>query len=472
MFIGRKEEIRKLTDAYNSEKSEFVAVYGRRRIGKTFLVRETFKNDFTFYYTGRYKVPSKQQISSFTRAMIDYGLDTRRKPTNWMDVFSGLKILIENSGEKKKVIFLDELPWMDSPGSDFLSSLEYFWNSWASGRRDVLLIICGSASSWIINKIFKNKGGLHNRVTTKIPLKPFSLAEVESLVKSMNLGYSRNNILEGYMAIGGVPLYWSKMDKRKSLAQNINDLFFQENGEFRFEYNELYDSLFNHPDKYKAIIEAIATKKKGLNREEIIKTAKLPNNGRISAMLEDLIECGFIRKYCDLGKKIKDAKYQLIDFFTQFYFSFQKNSYFNDDNYWLNLQGKPEYNTWCGLAFEKICMVHTRQIKQVLGISGISANIFSWDNKETSDERKVQIDLVFERSDNIYSIIEVKYAPSGYKITGAENERILLRKQIFSEHVKSNKGVQTVLITSNGIINPNLVHGINCFIESNDLFRE
>lgn len=472
MFIGRKEEKRRLINAYESEDSEFVAVYGRRRVGKTYLIRETLKNKFTFYHTGRYKIPTKRQIESFYLAMKEQGLKERRKPVSWMETFSLLKRLIESSTHKKKVIFLDELPWMDAAGSDFVSSLEFFWNSWASARKDVMLIICGSASSWILKKIFRNKGGLHNRVTCKIPLKPFSLYEVELLVKERKLGYSRNNILEGYMAMGGVPIYWCKLEKSKSLAENINDMFFLENGEFHNEYRELYDSLFLNAEKYKAIIEALATKRKGLTRSEIIKKAKLENNGRFSSMLEDLIECGFIRKYCDLGKRVKDAKYQLIDFFTLFYFHFIREAVNVDQNYWSMMQLQQRYKVWCGIAFEKVCMVHSRQIKKAMGISGIIANVFSWQNYTNDQYPKVQIDMIFERSDNLYSLFEMKYAPGGYRITRTEIDNILQRKNVFEALVKGKKGVQTVLVTSNGVSNSALASEINCILEANELFVE
>lgn len=472
MLIGRIAEQKRLREAYESDASEFIAVYGRRRVGKTYLVRETFDNRFAFYYTGRYKISSKKQIESFSLALKEYGLEEKRKPETWLECFSLLKILIEKKGPGKKVIFLDELPWMASPGSDFLSCFEYFWNSWASSRNDILMIICGSASSWIINKIFKNKGGLHNRVTGRISLKPFTLHEVELLAKHKNLGYSRNNLMEGYMAIGGIPFYWSRFSKEKSLSANINDLFFSEEGEFHNEYRDLYDSLFHNPEKYKAIIEALAGKKKGLTRGEILAASKLENNGRFSTMLEDLIECGFIRKYCDLGKKVKDATYQLIDFYTLFYFSFLRNAVNKDENYWNYLQSTHEYSTWTGIAFEKLCMVHSRQIKRAMGISGIISNIFSWSYKGDAELPGVQIDLLFDRSDNIFSLFEMKYAPAGYRITESEVKKIHTRKEVFEKKTKTRKGVQIVLVTSNGIENPRMADGINCFLEGKDLFED
>lgn len=452
-MIGRKKEIQVLEEAFGSGNPEFVAVYGRRRVGKTYLVKEVFIDRLTFSYTGALNCSTKTQLSYFHDALIEQGLKKAPNPQTWPEAFRLLKRLIEESEVKRKVIFLDELPWMDAPRSGFLSAFEHFWNGWGASRKDLLLIICGSSTSWIVNKILRNRGGLHNRVTRNIHISQFTLCECEEYSEALNLGLSRNNIIEGYMVMGGIPLYWSKLNKGKSLAQNINDLFLSENGELRYEFNDLYSSIFNHPEKYIKIIECLSTKKSGMSRGEIIFHTKIDNNGKFSEMLDDLIQCGFIRKYCHTNKKTKDALYQLTDCYTLFYYRFVRNAHGIDEDFWSKIQPTPTYHTWCGLAFEMVCLLHTRQIKAALGISGIMANIFSWHISKTEDHPGVQIDLLIDRADNVVSICEMKYAPNGYTMTVAEVDKINTRIRVYSLYNPPKKGIQLVMITSNGMTN-------------------
>jgi hypothetical protein len=472
MIIGRKEEISKLKGAYNSDHSEFIAVYGRRRIGKTFLIRETFKNLFTFQYTGIINASSKEQIREFYNSLLQQGLPaTTKAPKNWFDAFHLLESLISESTQTRKIVFIDELPWMDSPNSRFIPAFEHFWNGWASARNDVMLIICGSATSWIINKIIRNIGGLYNRVTHKIRLQQFSLSECDELSRSLNLPLSRNMILEGYMVMGGVPYYWTKLSGNRSIAQNINDLFLKEDGEMRDEFNFIYASMFKSPEKYIKVVEALSGKKSGLTRDEIIKKCRLGSNGSLSSILDDLIECGFVRKYCHLDKKLKDAVYQLVDCYTLFYYQFVKNAHGIDEQYWVRVMNTPTYNTWCGLAFERVCLLHTRQIKAALGISGIMANLFSWHIKKTDEHPGVQIDLVIDRADNVVNICEMKYAPKGYSMTASELESIHTKLRVLGLYLPKRNFADAVLITSNDVIRNKYSEEINCKITADQLFQ-
>lgn len=453
MIVGRKEEIAILRRAYNSEQSEFVAVYGRRRIGKTYLIRELFGNKFTFQYSGIFKASNKKQLEVFYRNLIEQGLDSMETPpTDWFDAFFLLEHLINKSTAVRKVIFLDELPWMDARNSRFIAALEHFWNGWASARNDILLIICGSATSWIINQIFRNKGGLYNRVTFKLRLQQFSLHECEELVQLLKLPFNRNMIIEGYMIMGGIPFYWTKLDGRMSIGQNVNNLFLKEHGELHDEFRYLYSSMFNTPDKYIKVVEALSGKKAGLTRDEIILKAKLENNGHVSRILEDLVECGFIRKYCQPDKRLKDALFQLMDCYTLFYYQFVRKAHGIDEEYWVKAMRTPTYHTWCGIAFERICLLHARQIKLSLGISGILSNLYSWYVKKNNDHPGVQIDLIIDRADNVMNICEMKYAPEGYRLTASELAKIQNRLSIFKLFVPARKVVQPVLITSNGVL--------------------
>ena len=470
-MIGRTKEIRVLEDAYNSGRPEFIAVYGRRRVGKTYLIKEVLGDRMIFCYTGAFHCSTKTQLAYFHEALREQGLDKVPVPQTWVEAFSILKQLISKSADTRKVVFLDELPWMDAPRSGFLSAFEHFWNGWGASRKDLLLIICGSSTSWIINKVFRNRGGLHNRVTRNIPLSPFSLHECEEFSVSLGLGLSRNEILEGYMVMGGIPLYWSKLDKGKSMAQNINDIFVADTGELRYEFNDLYSSIFTNPEKYIKIIECLSTKKSGMTRADIIRQTGIESNGRFSVMLEDLIQCGFVRKYCHTNKKVRDALYQIVDCYTLFYYQFVKNAYGTDENYWLKIMTTPTYHTWCGLAFERVCLLHTRQIKSALGISGILANIFSWHIGKTDEHPGVQIDLLIDRADNVVSVCEMKYAPGGYVMTTAEADKINTRMAVYSIYKPPKKGLQLVLITSNGVSNKGHRANIHRELTADSLFE-
>jgi AAA+ ATPase superfamily predicted ATPase len=471
MIIGRKEEIDKLNRAYASKYSEFVAVYGRRRIGKTFLIRETFKDRFTFQYTGAFNVTNREQLEEFHTSLVSQGLPgDSATPQTWFEAFHQLENLISASTQDRKIIFLDELPWMDSPNSKFISAFEHFWNSWASARYDILLIVCGSATSWIINKIFRNIGGLYNRVTYKIRLNQFSLAECEELTQYLKLPFNRNMILEGYMAMGGVPYYWTKLESTKSMGQNINDLFFKEDGELHNEFNFIYASMFKTPDKYIKVVEALSSKKSGLTRDEIITKCKIGSSGQLSRIMEDLTECGFIRKYRHLDKGLKDGVYQLVDCYTLFYYQFVKQAQGADEQHWVRAMKTPTYSTWCGLAFERVCLLHTKQIKSAIGISGILADLYSWHVKKTDEHPGVQIDLVIDRADNVINICEMKYAPIGYRLTDSELKKIHNRISVFNLYIPRNKVAEPILITSNGVIQNNNSFEIPLQVTGDQLF--
>ena len=470
-MIGRLEEQKKLRNALESDESAFIAVYGRRRVGKTYLIRETFGNNFTFAHTGLANKNTREQLHNFQISLRNYGLKTTSIPENWLDAFDMLATLIKQSKDKKKVVFIDELPWMDAPKSSFLSALEHFWNGFASARKDVVFVVCGSATSWIINKIVKNRGGLHNRLTGRIHLQQFTLNECEQYAKKLKLGMNRRQIIEGYMIFGGVPYYWSLLDKGKSLAQNIDNLLFSREGEMRGEFSELYASLFQHPEKYFAIIEALGKKKVGMTRAEIVKESGVPDNGRIADILSDLENCGFIRKYTSIGKKSKNAVFQLIDQYTLFYFKFVDNNKINDEHFWSKSIDKPIYNNWCGLAFERLCLVHSRQIKDALGISGIISSEYSWVTEGDGVNCGAQIDLLIDRNDGMINLCEIKFSKSPYKIDAKYDQVLQHKRTRFIEASGTSKSVALTMITLQGLVRNSYSDEIQYQLTANELFR-
>ena len=327
-IIGRKEQKAKIDAYISSDCSEFVVVYGRRRIGKTFLLREYLKDKFDFQMTGLANASMNEQLINFHAAIQKFSSVPVGYADTWFEAFHQLITLLEKSPSQRKIVFIDELPWLDTQKSGFLSAFEHFWNDWASARNDVLLIVCGSATSWITTKLLNNKGGLHNRVTHRMSILPFTLKETEEYLNSKNIIFNRYQLVECYMILGGIPYYLSLFEKGKSLAQNIDNLFFSENAELRNEFNNLYASLFKNHDNYIKIIEALAKKNMGLTRDEILKQAKLSDGGGFSKMLQELEECRFIRRYNAFDKKTRDGLYQLTDFYSFFYCKFiQKNEY-------------------------------------------------------------------------------------------------------------------------------------------------
>lgn len=324
---------------------------------------------------------------------------------------------MKNSTDEKKIVFLDELPWMDTPRSNFISAFEHFWNGWASARKDIVLIICGSATSWIINKVINDHGGLHNRVTQRIALQPFTLKECEMFAESKGLEMSRYQIAECYMVFGGIPFYWNLLEKGLSLAQNIDKIFFARNGKLTNEFNLLYAALFKSPEQYIDVVTALGRKKAGMTREEIITATGKPSNGALSKVLDELEYCGFIRKYCGYGKKTKEAIYQLIDNYTLFYFKFIQQNKNNDEQFWSASIDSAMHRAWSGLAFERLCMAHTQQIKAALGISGVLSNIYSWRKEADENGKGAQIDLLIDRNDQVVNICEMKYSLSEFNVS-------------------------------------------------------
>lgn len=449
-IIGRVKEIKLLEELYNSDNPSFVVVFGRRRVGKTFLVRETFKNNFTFYSTGINDKDKNKQLAAFFMSLTKYSKeDSMPMPKDWLEAFGFLIKILEKSKDKKKLVFLDELSWMDTQKSDFVTGLEWFWNSWASARKDVMLVGCSSATSWIVKKIFRNHGGLYGRVTNRIHLNPFTLAECEQYFLANNIKMSRSEQLQCYMVMGGIPYYISLLDKKKSVAQNIDNLFFNNNGQLRYEYKNLYEALFTNAEKYMLIVEALGKKSHGLSRNEIIEATKLPNSGATTTMLEDLENCDIIRKYSSFGKMKRDEIYQLVDFYTLFYFNFIKNNTNNDQEFWTHHTNTPKINNWEGYAFEQVCLSHSEQIKKSLGISGIATSIYSWQSKK--QETAAQIDMIIDRADNVVNVCEMKFSNTPYIINKEYDANLKHKMWSFAEESKTKKTLRLVMVTTWGL---------------------
>lgn len=473
MIIGREKEQRELLGLLEKEESQFCAVYGRRRVGKTYLIRETFNYQFCFQHTGVAKGTLRQQLTAFRNSLVASGKANCSIPQNWIEAFELLKQLINDAPAGKKVLFIDELPWMDTPKGNLIGALENFWNGWATARRekDIVLIVCGSATSWISNKLLKDKGGLRGRLTNRIKLVPFTLHECELFAKGANLALGRKDVLELYMILGGIPYYWSFLKKGLSVAQNIDQLFFTETAQLRDEFEALYSILFRRPENYLKVIESLSNgKKSGMTREDLLRESKLSDGGTFSTILEELEECGFIRRFASADTAETNALYQLIDNYTLFHYLCIKKNAYSDEHYWSNTFTSTSHNTWKGHAFERVCLQHVPQIKAALGISGIQTNVCSWNARGTDKLRGAQIDLVMQRADGFTDICEMKHSASTFTIDKDYAKDLQNKLDAYQELSKDNRTLHLVMVTTYGVAHNCYYNLVQKEITMDDLF--
>jgi len=453
-IIGRKKEIALLNDLYMSAKAEFIAVYGRRRIGKTFLIDKTFGGNYDFYMTGIYEGTKVEQLRNFRHQLEKYSGREIKQPKSWMDAFFCLESFLETKKQKRIIVFIDELPWLDTPRSRFLKAFELFWNEWASKLDNMKLIVCGSATSWMTSKLLGNKGGLHNRVTQPIYLRPFNLGETELFLQSRGFSISRRQVAEVYMSFGGTPYYLDMMRKSESVAQNIDRLYFSAEAPLRTEYSFLFKSLFKESTLYRKIVETLSKKMKGMTRQELLADIKCEDTGYFSDVLADLCNCDFVRRYTAFGKTERDMMYQLTDLYTLYYLRFVRSYHGEDEHYWSHRQ--IDITSWQGYAFEQVCLHHIQQIKRKLGINGILSNVCtcSWSafsDKNGKNHRGGQIDLVLDRGDRTINLCEMKFSGGTFSISPEYAAYMLSRAESFKELTGTDKSIHLTIITSNGV---------------------
>ncbi|MFN4144986.1 MAG: AAA family ATPase [Runella sp.] len=449
-IIGRKKEIQKLDSIIQSKKSEFLAVYGRRRIGKTFLIREYFNHTFDFQISGLANATTKQQLFNFDNALQKQSnLIFDMPSSHWLEAFQRLITHLENTHTAKKVVFFDELSWFDTQASDFMVGLEHFWNAWASNRKDILLIVCGSAAAWMLNELINNSGGLHNRITQRMKIEPFNLQETEEMFLAKNAAFDRYQIVQLYMVLGGVPYYLEGVEPHLSATQNIQALFFDKSALLKNEFYNLYRSLFRKYEVYEKVVESLSTKSEGLQRADIIKLSGVASGGTLSKVLADLEESGFISSYIAFDQKQKNIIYRLSDFYTAFYFKFIRDSIYQGENTWLNLLDSPLHRVWQGFTFEQICLDHVFQIKKALGISGIQSYNVAW--RGGTGSKQAQIDLLIDRRDQVINLCECKFSLDTFSITKDDAERLRSKIAVFKEATQTKKAVFLTMITTYGV---------------------
>ena len=479
LLIGRDYEMNELRRSLESGRSEFVIVYGRRRVGKTYLVDHFFNYEYDFSFVGGHRLSKSKQLRNFAKALKRYAhLSLQPKFSSWDDAFDALEEYIESLPvNQRKVVFFDEMPWIDTPQSEFVEALETFWNGWASRRRDILFVASGSSTSWMMDKLVENQGGLHARITSNIYVRPFTLHEVEEYIDSRGASWDRYQILQAYMIIGGIPFYYSLLNLKESLVQNVDRLFFRKNGELRTEFDELFNALFTNAEKYKSVVATLNTVREGMTREEIERATGI-DKSVLSTVLTNLERSDFILRYSQFGNKSKGAIYRLVDFYTLFYYRFIDNFNTQDEEWWSHNFQSPSVGAWQGLSFELLCFLHLAQIKLKLGISGISTAASSWryspsrNKKEEMAEKGTQIDLLIDRGDRVINLCEMKFSVKPYHLTDSYEQTLRRRMGIFQEKTKTNKSLVYTFITTFGIAN-GLGHSIvNSEVVMDDLFQK
>ena len=472
-LIGRDNESAELKRCISSDRSELVIVYGRRRIGKTFLIEEFFNREFDFKYVGAHGMTTRRQLNNFQRVLSSYSKRKYPHFNNWDDAFNALvEYLSTLPSDRKKIVFIDEMPWMDSGRSMFVSALENFWNGWAMSQRNIMLIATGSATSWMKDKIVANKGGLHARITCNLHLSPFTLNETERYLANRGIEWDRYQITQAYMTLGGVPFYYSLLDPRLSLSQNIDRLFFNEGALLKLEFEELYNALFDNADLYISIVRLLSKNESGMTSKEIYQ-ALSTNSSNVTKALKNLERSDMIEKWLQYGNKRRGAVYRLTDFYSSFYLRFLSNNLTHDDEWWSNHFDSGTVYDWMGYCFELICLRHHRQIKSALGIKGIATSLSSWQVKpdKTTETPGGQIDMIIERADRIIHLCEIKFSTDIYRIKPEYERRMRERSGLFKELTKTKKTVVHTFITTYGVANAKNKSIVHSEVTMDDLFN-
>ncbi len=455
-MIGRKKEIEQLNRLYNSKKSELVAIYGRRRVGKTYLIDETFEGRITFRHAGLSPVEIKTgllkaQLKNFYNSLLDQGMKKSKMPGDWLDAFFMLEqFLKERDDGSRQVVFLDELPWLDTQRSGFLTAFESFWNNWACHRKNIMVIVTGSASSWILDNLINNHGGLYNRVTYEIKLSPFTLNECEEFFESIGVNLTRYDITQSYMIFGGIPYYLGYFEKGKSLSQMVDQIMFSKEAVLRNEYDRLFISAFSNPETMKKIVNFLSTKNSGYTRAEICKGINVSDGGTLTTNLEALIASDYIVKYYPFGLSRRTEYYKLVDPFCLFCSNFKSVIGGKKENFWSRSLSAQNVVVWRGFAFERVCFSHIKQIKSALEIGGVLSSESAWSYREKG-ESGAQIDMLIDRDDNVINMCEIKFSGDDFEVDLSCYKDVLKKQEALTKLISPKTAIHNTLITTFGL---------------------
>lgn len=437
----------------SSDVPELIALFGRRRVGKTFLIRQYLEKQLRFEFTGTRDARLEEQLGNFNKTLGKAAGSDKlyQKPANWADAFDQLNhYLIPELKSSKAVVFLDEFPWLNSHKSGFMPAFDHWWNSWGTKQANLVVVICGSAASWMIQHVVNNKGGLHNRITRKIRLLPFNLQETEAFLKARQVNLDRYQILQLFMVMGGIPHYLKEIHKGESSTQAIDRICFTKDGLLETEFKNLYHSLFDDATKHIAVVRALAGNNSGLTRNEIIRKVGLSSGGTITGLLEELIESGFVTAWQPYEKKSRDTIYKLADEFTHFYLKFMEGNRASGAGVWQSFSTGQSWRTWSGVAFERVCLKHSSQIKKALGIAGVYTEESAW-RYIPKEGKGAQIDLLIDRKDFVINLCEIKYSVSEFVIDKSYAGELENKRDVFRQETGTKKSLFITLVTTFGI---------------------
>lgn len=479
-IIGRNKEVDELKQLVQSQRAEFVAIYGRRRVGKTFLVDEALREDITFRHAGLSPVDengnankTKEQLLHFYHSLLLQGWKGRSRPKNWLEAFFFLEQHLQSIDTgARQVVFIDELPWMDTPRSGFITALEAFWNGWACHRPNMMLVVCGSANSWMLDNLVNNHGGLYGRTTYEIKLTPFALTECEQFYESRGIQMSRYDIAQANMILGGIPYYMGYFTRGKSLAQNIDNLFFAPNAKLKDEFTKLFCSVFTNPDEMMRIVRYLATKRKGYTREEIAKGTHLSYNGDLSKWLKALVASDFIVSYVPFGESARNVHFRLTDPFCLFYLKFVDGQSEMDEAFWMNNVDSQKINSWRGFAFEDLCLRHVDAIKRALQIGGISSSQSAWAVSGDDQQEGTQIDLLIARKDNVVNMCEMKFYSEEFAVRTDYHKKLVHRTNVLQPHLSRKIVIHSTLVTTFGLTYNQYSGDFTNVVTLEDMFKE
>ncbi len=471
-IVGRKEQLVQIESLLRSEKSEFVAITGRRRVGKTFLIDQSFEKNICFQITGIQNASQKAQLENFARKLMIYSNSPFliSTPKDWGEAFFQLRSYLElQPKNKKQVIFLDELSWINTVKSEFLQHLAHLWNDYLSKQSHFILIICGSASSWLVKNITNDKGGLHNRITTTIHLQPFTLSETKAFLEAKGIIKPLQEIAKLYMILGGIPFYLDDIQAHESNDQTIERMCFSDNGKLKNEYSNLYKALFANPENHERIVEALARSQKGMLRSQIITKAKVTDGGPFNRAINDLLSCNFISTIAQFGRKKRGERYILNDEFSNFYHQFMKNSNRYASGMWLQMAQSQKFKIWLGHSFERLILRHIPQLKQQLGISAVYTEIY---NLYPSNEQNkaMQVDLLLDRKDNVVNFCEIKHYDNPFKISKEFYEDTQQKLAYFRTIAPKKQIIYTLITNQAPILNEYSTALIGKTVVLDDLF--
>ena len=473
-IVGREAECAQLEECMAQPSAQLIVIYGRRRVGKTYLINEFFGNNFAFKVTGAFGEDESFQIKTFTDELARRSGGQYDTKASWRQVFAWLRDYLEQRPkDRKQVLFFDEMPWLNSGDSSFLSVFEWFWNDWASTCTNLIFIVCGSATTWMTEHFAENKGGLFNRQTCRLYLRPFSLYETEVFLKRKGINWSRYQIVECYMIMGGIPYYLNLLSNRFSCSQNIDRLFFRRRGMLWDEFEHLYKTLFSNSGAHIKVVQALSGKTGGMTRGELAAKAGITDNGNLTRLLNNLIASDFVRVSCFYGKKIKDAKYQLSDYYTAFYFRFLQDQYGKDEQFWTHANDYPARRAWAGLTFEQLCKDHIQQIRQKLGISGVLTEESVWFTRgdPALNIPGAQIDLVIRRRDKVTHLCEMEFSINEFTIDKDYDASLRNKLDTFRRISGTRDTLILTMISTYGV-RTNMYSGIvQSQVTMDDLFR-